>query len=87
MMAMHWHPDRRRRMGRPLPDHCHNALLTPAVTGYTRQALQNDDRSSVLTRMAPPVAGPRFRAAVIRWNNQGRNLLAVDDRGYRDFLA
>ena len=39
MMAVHWYPDRRRRMERPLLDLYHRALLAHGVAGYDRRAL------------------------------------------------
>lgn len=88
MMAMLWYPDRRRRMERPLLDLYHAALLDHGVSGYDRQALDDDYRLSVLWLITRPVEqamnniGPR-----VWWNNLERIMLAVDDLGCRDLLA
>ena len=87
MMAMHWYPDRRRRIERPLLDRYHAALLAHGVRGYDRRALDDDYRLSVLWQITTPV----WQAAndippVIWWNNLERILLAVDDLGCRDLL-
>jgi hypothetical protein len=54
MMAMHWYPDRRRRLERPRLDHYHAALLAHGV-GYDRRALDDDYRLSVLFQILVPV--------------------------------
>jgi len=87
MMAMHWYPDRRRRMERPLLDHYHTVLVTHGVRHYDRRALEDDYRLSVLWQITTPV----WQAAnnippVIWWNNLERILLAVDDLGCLDLL-
>jgi hypothetical protein len=88
MMAMHWYPDRRQQMERPLLDHYHNVLVTRGVTGYTRQALQDDYRWSVLTRIALPLIQASIQIPpVIWWNNLERILMAVDDLGCRELLG
>lgn len=88
MMAMHWYPDRRQRTERPLLDHYHNVLLTRGVTGYTRQAFEDDYRWSVLTRIAlPPLQASAQIPPVIWWNNLERILMAVNDLGCREFLG
>lgn len=55
MMAIHWYPDRRRRIERPLLDRYHEALLACGVSGYDRQALYDDYRLSVLWHITRPV--------------------------------
>jgi thiamine kinase-like enzyme len=88
MMAMHWYPDRRRQIERPLLDLYHEALLAQGVCGYDRQALDDDYRLSALWLITRPIAqatndiGPR-----VWWNNLERIMLAVDDLGCRDLLA
>jgi hypothetical protein len=87
MMAMLWYPDRRSRMERPLLDHYHAALEAQGVSGYDRQALDDDYRLSVLWLILRPVAQamgnlhPR-----VWWNNLERIMLAVDDLGCRELL-
>jgi thiamine kinase-like enzyme len=87
MMAMHWYPERRRRMERPLLDHYHEALVAAGLRGYGREALDEDYRLSVLWQIMTPV---RFAAMkvppVIWWSHLERVLLAIDDLGCRSFI-
>ena len=87
MMAMHWYPDRRHRMERPLLDRYHAVLVAHGVHGYDRRDLEDDYRLSVLWQITTPI----YQAAnnippVIWWNNLERILLAVDDLGCLDLL-
>jgi ecdysteroid kinase len=87
MMAMHWYPDRRQRLERPLLDRYHDALLAGGVRGYDRNALAEDYRLSVLWLITWPVWQEANNIPpVIWWNNLERILLAVDDLGCRDLL-
>lgn len=87
MMAMHWYPDRRRRMERPLLDHYHANLVAQGVRGYDRHALSDDYRLSVLLLIMIPVlqAGIKIPPAVW-WGHLERIMLAVDDLGCRELL-
>jgi thiamine kinase-like enzyme len=87
MMAMHWYPDRRRQLERPLLDHYHAALVAHGVQGYDRRALDDDYRLSVLFQMMIPV----WQAAIdippaVWWSHLERIMLAVDDLGCRELL-
>ena len=88
MMAMLWYPDRRRRMEGPLLHLYHTTLLDGGVSGYDRQALNDDYRLSALWLITRPIwqamsnIPPR-----VWWNNLERIMLAVDDLGCRDLLA
>jgi hypothetical protein len=88
MMAVHWYPDRRSRMERPLLEVYHAALQTHGASGYSRSQLDDDYRLSVLWHITTPLwqAGANI-PPVIWWNNLERVLLAVDDLGCRDLLA
>ena len=88
MLAMHWYPDRRRRLERPLLDRYHATLEAHGVRGFDRRALDDDYRLSVLWLLARPV----WQAAsdippLIWWNNLERALMAIDDLGCADLLA
>ena len=48
MMTVHWYPDRRRRLERPLLDRYHAVLLSAGVADYDRRALDDDYRFAVL---------------------------------------
>jgi hypothetical protein len=88
MMAMHWYPDRRRQMERPLLDRCHAALLAHGVCGYDRHALDEDYRLSALWQITRPVGQEANNIPPrIWWNNLERALLAVHDLGCRDLLV
>jgi hypothetical protein len=55
MMAMLWYPDRRSRIEGLLLDRYHAELLTQGVSGYDRQALDDDYRLSALWLITRPV--------------------------------
>jgi hypothetical protein len=87
MIAMHWYPNRRRKFEAQLLDCYHAALMAHGVA-YSRKALDDDYRLSVLWHIATPV----WQAAnnippVIWWNNLERIYMAVDDLGCRDLLG
>jgi Ser/Thr protein kinase RdoA (MazF antagonist) len=87
MMAMHWYPDRRSRMERPLLDAYHAALLAHGVQGYDRRALDDDYRLSALWHiMTPAWQAAANIPTVIWWNNFERIHLAVEDLGARELL-
>jgi Ecdysteroid kinase-like family len=87
MIAMHWYPDRRRLLERPLLDHYHATLLAHGVRGYDRATLDEDYRLAVLWEIMTPVWQVTANIPpVIWWNNMERLLLAVDDLGCRDLL-
>jgi thiamine kinase-like enzyme len=88
MMAMLWYPDRRRRFERPLLDRYHAELLARGVSGYDRQALDDDYRLSALWLILRPVAQEANNIGPgVWWNNLERIMLAVDDLGCRDLLV
>jgi hypothetical protein len=87
MMAVHWFPERRRRLERPLLDRYHAALVAHGVGGYGREALGEDYRLSVLWQLATPVWQAEHKLPpVIWWSHLERILLAVDDLGCRELL-
>lgn len=87
MMAVHWYPDLRRERERPLLDHFHATLVALGVRGYSRRALDDDYRLSVLWQIMTPVWQAAYGIpALIWWNNLERILLAVDDLNCRDLL-
>jgi hypothetical protein len=87
MMAIHWYPDRRRQIERPLLDSYHAALEACGVKGYTRRDLDDDYRLSVLWHTTTPVwQEANGTPPVIWWNNLERIFMAVDDLGCRELL-
>ena len=88
MIAMHWYPDRRRQMERPLLDCFHEALMAHGVKSYDRQALDDDYRLSALWQIWTPVWQANANIPpVIWWNNLERSFMAVVDLGCRDLLT
>jgi aminoglycoside phosphotransferase (APT) family kinase protein len=88
LMALHWYPDRRRHLERPLLDAYHDALIASGVRDYDRAALDADYRQSVLfTIMLPVWQATNNIPPVIWWNNFERIMLAADDLGCRGLLA
>jgi hypothetical protein len=88
MIALHWYPDRRHILERPLLDLYHATLTACGVTGYDRRSLEADYRLSVLWQIATPVWQSNANIPpVIWWNNLERIMLAVDDLGCRDLLS
>jgi hypothetical protein len=87
MMAVHWFPDRRRRMERSLLDHYHEVLLENGVNGYDRQALDDDYRLAALWQLITPLWQAAYDIPpVVWWNHLQRIFLAVDDLGSRELL-
>ena len=88
MMAMHWYPDRRRRMEKALLDRYHATLLAQGVSGHDRPTLDEDYRWSVLWQITRPIWQEAFNVpARVWWNNLERAFLAIDDLNCRDLLA
>jgi hypothetical protein len=87
MMAVHWYPDRRRAMERPLLDVYHAELEAHGVRDYDRRALDDDYRLSALWCLTTPVwqSGANL-PPVIWWNNLERIHMAVEDLGCRELL-
>ncbi|HEY4986675.1 MAG TPA: aminoglycoside phosphotransferase, partial [Bradyrhizobium sp.] len=87
MLALHWYPDRRRRMEQPLLDCYHSALLESGVKGYDRAALTEDYRLAVLWQATTPIWQAMSNIPpLIWWNNLERIFLAVDDLNCQELL-
>jgi hypothetical protein len=87
MMAMHWYPDMRRHIERPLLDCYHAELLARGVRGYDRRALDDDYRLSVLWLSTTPLwQEGNSIPPVIWWNNLERIMMAADDLNCRELL-
>ncbi|HXL31905.1 MAG TPA: aminoglycoside phosphotransferase [Bradyrhizobium sp.] len=88
MMALHWYPDRRRQVERPLLDCHHAALEAHGVKGYARRELDDDYRQSVLWNLRTPVwQEANGIPPVVWWNGLERILMAVDDLDCRELLG
>jgi Ser/Thr protein kinase RdoA (MazF antagonist) len=86
-MALHWYPDLRRQREQHLLEVYHAELQAHGVTGYDRQALQDDYRLSVLgTTMTPVWQHAGDVPAWIWWSHLARIHLAADDLGCRELL-
>ncbi len=55
MIAVHWSPERRRRLERECLRRYHAALSAAGVKGYDFEALWRDYRLSVLSQITTPV--------------------------------
>jgi len=87
MMALHWYPERRRRLEQPLLDRYHAALVAHGVSGYDRAALAEDYRLSVLWQLTTPIwQADHHLPPLIWWSHLERIFLAIDDLGCRDLL-
>ena len=87
MMALHWYPDRRKRLEGRLLDRYHATLLAQGVHDYDRQALDDDYRRAVLWQIITPVWQATLDIPPVIWRNHlERVMLAVDDLGCRDLL-
>jgi thiamine kinase-like enzyme len=87
MMAMQWYPERRQALERPLLNLYHETLIAHGVTGYTRGALDQDYRLSVLWHITKPVWQWSINLPpLIWWNNLERVMMAVEDLGCEELL-
>jgi hypothetical protein len=87
MMAIQWYPERRQALERVLLNRYYETLLARGVSGYTRGALDQDYRWSVLWHITKPV----WQWAInlppgIWWNNLERVMMAVEDLGCEELL-
>lgn len=88
MMAMQWYPERRQALERALLNRYHETLIAHGVSGYTRGALDQDYRWSVLWHITKPVWQWSVNIPpVIWWNNLERVMMAVEDLGCEEFLG
>ncbi|MET4386787.1 aminoglycoside phosphotransferase (APT) family kinase protein [Bradyrhizobium sp. F1.4.3] len=88
MMAMQWYPERRQALERAMLNRYHETLIAQGVSGYTRGALDQDYRWSVLWHITKPVWQWSINIPpVIWWNNLERVMLAVEDLGCEEFLG
>jgi thiamine kinase-like enzyme len=88
MMAIHWSPERRRRLERECLWRYHAVLTESGVGGYDFDALWRDYRQSVLWQITTPV----WQAANgigpwIWWNSFERVMAAVEDLDCLEFLG
>jgi hypothetical protein len=88
MLALHWYPDRRRRMEKPLLDRYHATLVESGVQGYDRAALDEEYRLAVLWQTTTPIWQAMSNIPpLIWWNNLERIFLAVDDLKCEELLG
>jgi hypothetical protein len=87
MIALHWYPDRRRRLERRLLERYHATLTARGVGAYPFAALLDDYRRSVLWQVATPVWQASLGiTAAVWWSHLERIMLAVDDLDCRALL-
>jgi hypothetical protein len=80
MIALHWYPERRARLERPLLRHYHAELLAHGVRDYDFDALLADYRWAVTRQLTRPVwqATSKLPAAVW-WGHLERGMRAFED--------
>ena len=87
MMAVHWYPERRRRLERECLRRYHAALTRAGVRGYDFDGLWRDYRESVLSQLTTPVwQATHGLGAWIWWSHLERIMLAVEDLGCLELL-
>lgn len=87
MMATQWYSERRQALERALLNQYHEILIAHGVRGYTRGALDQDYRWSVLWHITKPVWQWSINLpTVIWWNNLERVMMAVQDLGCEELL-
>ena len=88
MMAVHWYPERRRQVERPLLDHYHATLAEAGVQGYDRRALDDDYRLAALMQLATPLLCFNITIPpLVWWNHLQHITAAVNDLGARELLG
>jgi thiamine kinase-like enzyme len=87
MMAVHWYPERRRRVEAPLLRRYREGLARHGVTGYSFEALWQDYRLSVIRCLAVPVWQSSVKIGPwVWWSHLERVLQAFDDLGCEELL-
>jgi len=87
-MALHWYPERRRRLERRLLERYHATLTARGVQGYSFAALFHDYRLSALWQITTPIWQASWRLnAAVWWGHLERAMLAVDDLNCRELLG
>lgn len=87
MMAIHWYPERRRRLERECLRRYHAVLAESGVSGYSFEALWQDYRLSVLWQITTPVwQATHGIGAWVWWSHLERIMLAVEDLGCLEFI-
>lgn len=88
MMAVQLDVGARKRFEHRLLDHYHSALAASGVTGYSREALQEDYRLAVLLHMRTPIARfARKMSAYVWWPQLTRVQHAVQDLRCLELLS
>jgi hypothetical protein len=82
MMALHWYPERRRRMERELLRRYHTELLRHGVANYPWEVCWFDYRVSALSNLLVPALQWSVKLpAAAWWSHLERAMLAFDDLG------
>lgn len=87
MMATQWYPERRQTLERAMLNRYHETLIAHGVGGYTRGALDQDYRWSVLWHITKPVWLWSINIPpLIWWHHLERVMMAVEDLGCEELL-
>ena len=87
LMGLHWYPDLRLALERPLLERYHRGLQAAGVDGYDWDACWTDYRFSVAERvMSPLYQWHRGRPVDSWWPNLARITAAYDDLGCADLV-
>lgn len=87
MMALQWDREVRQRFENHLLDRYYAALAASGVSGYSREALQEDYRLAVLLHLRTPIARfARKMSAYVWWPQLVRIQHAVEDLGCIEML-
>ena len=87
MMALHWYPERRVRLERPLLHRYHERLVAHGVRDYSQDALIEDYRLAALLQLTTPVWQATLDLpAAVWWSHLERSMLAFEDLGCAELL-
>ena len=87
LMALHWYPDLREALERPLLGRYHRGLLASGVEGYAWDDCLTDYRFSVVERVLSPIyQWNRGRPVESWWPNLARIVMAYRDLGCAELV-
>lgn len=88
MMAVFWHPERRKWLEKPLVEHYHMKLLENGIQGYTWDNCWYDYRLAVIGNLFMPVWWWNHKTpAFLWWHRLERLMMAYDDLNCAELLG